>query len=100
MTPDRDRQRENVHRARELSAMLDEWDPLGVYEGDEETSRPPGEYSDLVWPIIRMLNEGATAERLARGIRDAVETNYEVSGVFVMPFAQRLVEWHEANLKP
>ena len=99
MTPDHP-ERENIHRAGELSALLDEWDPLGVYEGDEEISRPPGEYSDLVWPIIRMLNEGATAEPLARGIRDAVETNYEVSGVFVMPFAQRLVEWHEANLKP
>lgn len=99
MTPDRDIPRENVHRAGELSRLLDEWDPLGLYEGDDGEP-PPGEYSDLVWPIIRMLNEGATAQLLARGIRDAVEANYEVSGVFVMPFAQRLIEWHEANLNP
>ena len=100
MTLDRGHRRENIHRAGELSALLDEWDPLGVYEGDEEIGRPPGEYVDLIWPIIRMLNDGADARRLARGIEHEVEKNYEVSGVYVMPFAQRLVEWHEANLKP
>lgn len=69
-----------------------------MYEGDDGEP-PPGEYSDLVWPIIRMLNERVDAKQLARGMRDAVETSYEISGVYVMPFAEHIIAWHEANLK-
>ena len=72
MTPDRDQKRENVHRASELSRLLDEWDPLGVYGGDGGEP-PPGEYSDLVWPIIRMLDEGVNSKQRERGMRDSGE---------------------------
>jgi hypothetical protein len=102
MTPDRDQRRANIHRARELSRMLDEWDPIGVYEGeggeelDDDAKAAPGEYSDLVWPIVRMLDSGSDARALARGIQDVMNRDYG-TGAYSLLFAERLVEWRDAT---
>lgn len=83
--------------------MLDEWDPIGVYvdfndddgEVEDETDGPlPGEYSDLVWPIMKMLDAGEDAMGVARGIRHVMGRDYGMPGVQAYSFAERVVAWH------
>ena len=97
MSPTRHHERANIHRARTVSRMLDEWDPIGVYENDDYAPAP-GEYADLLWPIIHLLDGGADATRVALGIREVMSEDYGMPGVESLGFAQRLVEWHEATL--
>lgn len=58
--------------ARIVSRRLDEWDPIPVYD-DPEDSPVPGEYDDLVWPVMRLLLDGASADTIAGFLADAVE---------------------------
>jgi len=97
MSPSRHHERANIHRARTVSRMLDEWDPIGVYENDDYAPAP-GEYADLLWPIIHLLDAGADATGVARGIREAMNRDYGMPGVESLAFAERLVEWREATL--
>jgi hypothetical protein len=48
-------------RGRELRALLNEWDFLGVVrEGG-----PTDEYDCLLWPLLRLLEQGATDDQIA-----------------------------------
>ena len=48
-------------RGRELRAMLNEWDPIGVSGLGDATD----EYDCLLWPLMRMLEENSSVEVLA-----------------------------------
>jgi hypothetical protein len=65
-------------RARELSLLLDRWDFLGVYDSSE-VGPGPGEYDDLVEPIMRWLREGADAAELSRRLHETLTSDYELS---------------------
>jgi hypothetical protein len=59
--------------AQVVSRMLDEWDPIGVYEGDG--GPPPGEYQLLVGPVLTKLRSGDDAQALAAYLTWDVRTN-------------------------
>jgi hypothetical protein len=61
------------HDARVVSRMLDEWDPIGVYEGDG--GPPPGEYDRLVGPVLTKLRSGDDAQVIAAYLTWDVRTN-------------------------
>lgn len=59
---------------RELSLLLDEWDPIGVYDPPEE-GPPPGEYERLVGPVLTKLRAGESAGDIAVYLTWDVQTN-------------------------
>lgn len=81
--------------ARFVSSCLDEWDPIPVY--DEPDGPPPGEYDDLVWPVMRLLVNGASAEDIAHELRRGVEGYGIPCPPNVMSVAARLREWWHAK---
>jgi len=82
-------------RGRELRALLNEWDPIGVM-GDEAS---PGdtEYDDLLWPVMRLLEEGASAADIETWLARKLETDYGFKpeqGPLSL-FASRAKAWYE-----
>ncbi len=83
--------------ARTVSKYLDEWDPIPVYD-DPDEGPPPGEYDDLVWPIMRLLVDGAPPEAIAAYLYATLPSDY---GIACPPDADALVErlrqWWDAH---
>ena len=50
--------------ARQVSALLDAWDPIGVYD-DADDSSSQGEYERLVRPVLAKLRTGDDEASLA-----------------------------------
>ena len=50
-------------RALQLAQMLHDWDPIGVYEGDDPNPSSD-EYDDLVSPILTALRANPGFKRL------------------------------------
>jgi len=46
-----------------LAALVQNWDPIGVYKGDYQNS-DPSEYGDLVRPLITELRSGVDVTQL------------------------------------
>ena len=74
--------------ARTVSKYLDEWDPIPVYD-DPDEGPPPGEYDDLVWPIMRLLVDGAPPEAIAAYLYATLPSDY---GIACPPDADALAE--------
>jgi hypothetical protein len=73
--------------------MLHDWDPIGVYEGEDQNPSPD-EYDDLVTPILSALRANPSAESLADQLRDVLSTDYGLDGVGdIDEFADRVVAW-------
>lgn len=75
--------------------MLIEWDPLGVYRDEP---RPDGddEYDDLIWPILRWLDNGVDAEDLSTRIVAALRHHYGLAprhDLSEIEFSRQLVSW-------
>ncbi len=68
----REERRALTDAAKTVSHRLDQWDPILVYDDPEDAPRP-GEYDDLVWPVMRLLVDGASVDAIATLLADAVE---------------------------
>lgn len=90
----------NDHHVVELRARLVEWDVLGVYQ-DEDGPDDDYEYDDLIWPILRWLEDGVDARALSAHIDGILRRSYGLdgeSGVAQTAFAQSLVQWWESSV--
>lgn len=76
----------------ELRALLYEWDPIGV---SAEPDWPGDEYDDLVGPLRRRLEQGATAGELAIFLEQHVTEHIGIDADADREerFAARLVAW-------
>ena len=79
--------------ALELAGMLQEWDPIGVYEGEEQNPFP-GEYDDLVMPIMSALRTPAGRQSLADGLKKLLRDDYGLGNVDDTDvFASKVSAW-------
>jgi hypothetical protein len=82
-------------RGRELRALLNQWDPIGVM-GPEA---PPDdtEYDDLLWPLMRLLEGGASAADLDEHLRRKLDSDYGFTPnpTEVQRVARRIKEWFD-----
>jgi hypothetical protein len=83
--------------ALELAQMLHDWDPIGVYEGEDQNPSPD-EYDDLVNPILSALRADPSAESLTGQLCDVLSIDYGLDGVAdINEFANKVVAWWIAN---
>jgi hypothetical protein len=61
-------------QVRALSQLLEEWDPIGVYD-DSDDAPPSGEYERLVNPLLTKLRAGDSAGEIAAYLTWDVRTN-------------------------
>lgn len=69
----------------ELSSLLHQWDPIGVYDADAPNLEP-GEYDDLVVPLLDQLGQSSSPEVFARALEQVLADDYgllQVSNVDV-----------------
>jgi hypothetical protein len=59
---------------KELQALVDAWDPVGLLA----TGAPSEEYECLVWPLMQRLDGGAGAEELAHWLREDIVRHFGV----------------------
>lgn len=89
-----DLQRRALRRqAQLLSDQLDEWDPIGVYAGDDGGSPHPGEYDCLVWPLLRRLHDGAGVEEIAGFLDRELTDHFGHAAGRGSAFATSLLAW-------
>ncbi|MBC7597238.1 MAG: hypothetical protein H7288_25515 [Kineosporiaceae bacterium] len=84
-------------QALQLAQMLHDWDPIGVYGGDDPNPSPD-EYDDLVSPILTALRANPDPTSLARQLREVLSSDYGLSDVVnIDEFAERVVAWSIAK---
>ncbi|TXN28154.1 hypothetical protein [Lacisediminihabitans profunda] len=80
-------------QALQLAQMLHDWDPIGVYEGDDPNPSAD-EYDDLVSPILTALRNSPDPTLLAGQLREVLSSDYGLSDVDdVDEFAEQVVAW-------
>lgn len=73
--------------------MLHDWDPIGVYEGEDQNPSPD-EYDDLVSPILIALQTNPDRASLAGQLREVLSSDYGLSDVDdIDEFAEQVVAW-------
>ena len=79
---------------RELSDLLDQWDPIGVYQ-DGDDAPPPGEYERLVGPVLAKLRKGDSPADIAAYLTRHVRANMGLPGRpdGDLAAAERLYAW-------
>jgi hypothetical protein len=80
-------------RGRELRALLNEWDPIGVVAD----GGPTDEYDCLLWPLMRLLEQDATPRDIASFLKGELKGHFGL-GPFVrrpMAFAERAKAWFD-----
>lgn len=83
--------------ALELAGLLHDWDPIGVY-CREDQNPDPGEYDDLVLPILQYVRTAAGRESLAVDLRDVLSQDYGMSEAEgVEEFSALVVTWWLAS---
>jgi hypothetical protein len=83
----------------ELSRLLDEWDPIGVYE--KWLGLPgPGEYDRLIGPVLTKLRSGCTPEEIAAFLTWDETTNMGLRGQpdEALAAAQRINAWYHRRV--
>jgi hypothetical protein len=84
-------------RGRELRALLNEWDPIGV-----GPSGPSDEYDCLLWPIMRMLEDGIGQEQLVSSLKNQFTEHFggrwDPQGA--ASFAERARAWFRSRRTP
>jgi hypothetical protein len=86
----------------ELAALLEDWDPIGVYHGTRGRPANPSrrqfwqhEYDDLVRPTIALLVAEAGSETVARELAQVLTEGYGMTldGIDIPDFAHRVLGW-------
>jgi hypothetical protein len=83
---------------RELSRLLDEWDPIGVY-GDWLDLPGPGEYDRLIGPVLTKLRSGDDPGEIATFLTWDETTNMGLRGQpeKALAAALRIHAWFHAT---
>ena len=81
-------------RSAQLSALLRDWDPLGVMV-DEDW--PQDEYDFLVGPLVTHLQAGSSNEEVARYLRKQTEVHFGLfdDGEECSAMAERIQRWFD-----
>lgn len=85
---------------RELSNLLDAWDPIGVHAADSPQSATSGNYDDLVRPIMLRLAAGMGAAELAHNLTRLLATHYGFHGLSdatFLPEAEEFITWYRGS---
>jgi hypothetical protein len=81
-------------RGRELRALLNEWDPIGIIG----PSGPDDEYDCLLWPLMRLLERGVSQENIAEYLGRELNEHFGLSIPADTPqFAGRVKAWYETT---
>ncbi len=83
-------------RGRELRALLQEWDPIGV-----GPDGPRDEYDCLLWPVMRRLEGQLEVGELAAFLDTELREHFGQPGGASdsRAFASRAIGWFEARWK-
>jgi len=79
----------------ELRARLVEWDPIGAVGA----GAPEDEYDCVVWPILRELEEGATARELASYLVAEFNDHFGVRVEHANEFARATRAWYDHTIE-
>ena len=89
-----------VQRAqRELRELLNEWDPIGVFdpEGEGGDAGPLDEYDCLRDPLISHLLRGANRAEIAEFLRRELTNHFGLEpGLVTTNLIDRIFEWWES----
>lgn len=82
---------------RAVAHLLDrEWDPIGVYDGDERPA--PGEYESYAWEVLGHLRHGDSETELSALLAAIKRRMMDLGpGPEDARAARALVEWFHAN---
>jgi hypothetical protein len=83
-------------RGRELRALLNEWDPIGV-----GPDGPKDEYDCLLWSVMRQLEADASPEKLTSFLAAELEEHFGHSGGAegIASFVTRARAWFDTSWK-
>lgn len=87
-----------------LRAVLNEWDPIGVYGPTTEAEIaepewPADEYDCLRWPLVSRLRGGASRRELADFLEQELNQHFGIGGEVSDddPVLDRLQAWWEST---
>jgi hypothetical protein len=85
------------HEWFELRALLNEWDPIGIY--DPLTDFPPDEYDCMEGPLMSRLQRGDSVDQITAYLTTELAEHFGLDPAPSRPqdFAQRLVTWFHAQ---
>lgn len=91
--PSQAEQQQLRHVADGLQSLLNQWDPIGLVGADG----PTDEYECLVWPVVRLLREGVSAEVLAEHLTKELQSHFGLEPQACAPgeFAVSVKRWFE-----
>jgi hypothetical protein len=83
-----------------LRAVLNAWDPIGVYlpdpaDRDGHPEWPEDEYDCLRWPLVSRLERGATRIEIADFLRHELRSHFGVNGSVTDDALDQLLAWWE-----
>lgn len=84
---------------RELRALLNEWDPIGVFDPEEEdeVAGPVDEYDCIRDPLISHLLRGDSRYEVAEFLRDELTTHFGLAPWLVTTtLIDRIFDWWES----
>ena len=87
--------------AKELRQLWNEYDPIGVYQG-EAISEWPDEYDSYHGIIIKHLNKGSSHEWIFKGVKHAVTVNIGMTWNSHLEkntndFVSKVLAWYETK---
>lgn len=84
-------------RSQELRAMLVAWDPIGTVA----TGGPADEYDCVLWPLMRLLNEEASQDKLVEFLSTELRDHFglEPEPSTAADFAVRAQAWFQMRRK-
>jgi hypothetical protein len=88
-----------VSESSELRDLLNEWDPVGVYNADLDSPGDPNEYDDMNGPVLSRLRRGDTAVQVGEYLASTLRESYGLDPEPRRPyeFAARLARWFHAR---
>jgi hypothetical protein len=87
------------HAQQELRALLNEWDPIGVFDpaGGDEGSGPVDEYDCIRDPLLSHLLRGDDRNGIAEFLRDELTNHYGLEPWLVTTnVIDRIFQWWES----
>ncbi|WP_196804139.1 hypothetical protein [Marmoricola sp. URHB0036] len=84
---------------RELRVLLNKWDPIGVFDPDDEDpdSGPVDEYDCIRDPLISQLLRGDSRDEVAAFLRDELASHFGLEPRLVTTnIVDRIFEWWQS----
>ena len=95
--------KEAERRLEIAKAALRKWDPIGVIESLVESDLPPDEYDSYAPYLLKLLESGADARRIASHLVSLRITSMGLGGnkttEFETDIAEKLEDWQESGFK-